>query len=95
LQARGCLACTLPPVDILMPTQKPRGAALPREQPRATQVLKPRRLRSEHGNRSVKRCRMVQDRIRLWKAGVRALVMALCGALHNCRVRLNPWLPMI
>jgi len=37
----------------------------------------------------------VKDRIRLWKEGVRDLVMELCCALHNFRVRLNPWLPMI
>ena len=44
---------------------------------------------------SVKRCRIVKDRIRLWKEGVRDLVMELCCALHNFRVRLHPWLPMI
>jgi len=37
----------------------------------------------------------VKDRIRLWKEGVRDLVMEVCCALHNFRVRLNPWLPMI
>jgi hypothetical protein len=37
----------------------------------------------------------VKDRIRLWKEGVRDLVMELCGALHNFRVRLHPWLPMM
>ena len=54
-----------------------------------------RRLRIEHVNSSVKRCRMVKDRMRLWKQGVRDLVMELCCALHNFRVRLNPWLPMM
>ena len=37
----------------------------------------------------------VQDRIRLWKEGIRDLVMELCCALHNFRVRLTPWQPMI
>jgi hypothetical protein len=36
-------------------------------------------------NSSVKRCRIVKDRIRLWKEGVRDLVMELCCALHNFR----------
>ena len=45
--------------------------------------------------RSVKRCRIVKDRIRLWKGGVRDLVMELCCALHNFRVRLTPWQPMV
>jgi len=95
LQDLGFLAFTLPQVAILMPTKKPRGAELPLEQQRANQAFHQRRRRIEHVNSSVKRCRMVKDRIRLWKEGVRDLVMELCCARHNFRVRLNPWLPMI
>ena len=95
LQDLGFLAFTLPEVAILMPTKKPRGQELTREQQRANQALNQRRLRIEHVNSSVKRCRIVKDRIRLWKAGVRDLVMELCCALHNFRVRLTPWQPMI
>jgi len=95
LQDLGFLSFTLPEVAILMPTKKPRAAELPLEQQRANQALHQRRLRVEHVNSSVKRCRIVKDRIRLWKEGVRDLVMELCCALHNFRVRLNPWLPMI
>jgi hypothetical protein len=43
----------------------------------------------------VKRCRVVKDRIRLWKDGVRDLVMEICCALHTFRVRLTPWQPMV
>jgi len=43
----------------------------------------------------VKRCRIVKDRIRLWKKGIRDLVMERCCALHNFRVRLTPWRPMV
>ncbi len=95
LQDLGFLAFTLPQVEILMPTKKPRGEELTREQQRANQALNQRRLRIEHVNSSVKRCRIVKDRIRLWKQGVRDLVMELCCALHNFRVRLTPWQPMI
>jgi hypothetical protein len=95
LQDLGLLAFTLPQVEILMPTKKPRGQELPPEQQRANQALHHRRLRIEHVNSSVKRCRIVKDRIRLWKEGVRDLVMELCCALHNFRVRLTPWQPMI
>jgi hypothetical protein len=48
-----------------------------------------------HVNSSVKRCRIVKDRIRLWKEGVRDVVMEICCALHNFRVRLTPWQPMV
>jgi hypothetical protein len=69
--------------------------ALAREQQRANQALNQRRLWIDHVNSSVKRCRIVKDRIRLWKEGVRDLVMELCCALHNFRARLTPWQPMI
>jgi DDE superfamily endonuclease len=95
LQDLGFLAFTLPEVEILMPTKKPRGQELTREQQRANQALHQRRRRIEHVNRSVKRCRSVKDRIRLWKQRVRDLVMERCCALHNFRVRLTPWQPMI
>ncbi len=38
---------------------------------------------------------LLKDRMRLWKEGVRELVMELCCALHNFRVRLTPWQPMV
>jgi hypothetical protein len=56
-------------------------------------ALHQRRLRIEHVHGSVKRCRIVKDRIRLWKQGIRDLVMELCCALHNFRVRLTPHIP--
>jgi len=94
-QDLGFLAFTLPEVEILMPTKKPRGQALPREQQRANQALHCRRRRIEQVNSSVQCWRIVKDRIRLWKEGVRDLVMALCGALHHFRVPRPPWQPTI
>jgi hypothetical protein len=90
LQDLGFLAFTLPQVEILMPTKKPCGEELTREQQRANLALHARRVRIEHVNSRVKRCRIVKDRIRRWKEGVRDLVMELCWALHNFRVRLTP-----
>src|SRR5262245_16184506 len=95
LQDLGFLAFTLPEVTILMPTKKPRGQELTLAQQRANQALNQRRLRIEHVNSSVKRCRIVKDRLRLWKQGVRDLVRELGCALHNFRVRLTPWQPMV
>jgi hypothetical protein len=95
LQALGFLAFTLPQVEILMPMKKPQGKELTGEQQLANQALHHRRLRIEHVNSSVKRCRIVKDRLRLWKRGIRDLVMEICCALHNFRVRLTPWQPMV
>ena len=95
VQDLGFLSCTLPQVEILMPTKKPRGQELTVEQHLANQALHQRRLRIEHVHSRVKRCRIVKDRLRLWKKGIGDVVMEICCALHNFRVRLTPWQPMI
>jgi hypothetical protein len=95
LQDLGFLAFTLPQVAILMPTKTPRGQELTRDQHLANQALHHGRRRVEHVNSSVKRCRIIKDRIRLWKQGVRDLMMEICCALHNFRVRVTPWQPMV
>jgi hypothetical protein len=95
LQDLGFLAFTLAQVEIIMPTKKPRGRALTRRQKAANRRIARRRVRLEHVNSSVKRCRIVQDTNRLRKAGVRDLVMEVCCALHNFRLRLAPWQPMV
>jgi hypothetical protein len=95
LQDLGFLAFTLDQVDIIMPTRKPRGRKLTRAQTAANRRIARRRGRIQHVNGSVKRCRIVHDACRLRKAGVRDLVMEICCALHNFRVRLTPWQPMI
>jgi DDE superfamily endonuclease len=95
LQDLGFLAFMLDQVEIIMPTRKPRGRALTRRQKAANRRMARRRVRIEHVNGSVKRCRIVHDTCRLRKAGVRDLIMEVCCALHNFRVRLTPWQPMV
>jgi DDE superfamily endonuclease len=82
-------------VEIIMPTRKPRGRQLTRAQKAANRRIARRRVRIEHVNSSVKRCRIVRDICRLRKAGIQDLVMEVCCALHNFRVRLIPWQPMV
>jgi hypothetical protein len=95
LQDLGFLAFTLDRVEIIMPTRKPRGRQLTRAQKAANRRIARRRVRIEHVNSSVKRCRIVHDICRLRKPGVRDLVMEICCGLHNFRVRLTPWRPLI
>ena len=95
LQDLGFLAFTLPHVEVIMPTKKPRGRKLTRTQKTANRRIARRRVRIEHVNSSVKRCRIVHDTNRLRKAGVRDLVMEVCCALHNFRVRLTPCQSMV
>jgi DDE superfamily endonuclease len=95
LQDLGFLALTLDHVQIIMPTRKPRGRQLTRAQKAANRRIARRRVRIEHVKSRVKRCRIVHDTNRLRKAGVRDRVMEVCCALHNFRVRLIPWEPMV
>ena len=77
MQDLGVLAFTLPQVEIVMPTKTPRGQERTLEQRVANQALTHRRRRLEPVHSRVKRCRLVKDRIRLWKEGVCDLVMAI------------------
>jgi hypothetical protein len=94
LQDLGFLAFTLEGVVIEMPTKKPKGGQLTAEQKAANQALARRRVTIEHVNSSIKRCRIVKETCRLLHSGVRDQVMEICCALHNFRLRLDPWLPM-
>jgi hypothetical protein len=77
----GCLAFTLPQVEMLMPTKQPCGEEGTLAQHVAHQARHQRRLRIAQVHSRGKRWRMVKARRRLWKAGVRDLVMELCCAL--------------
>ena len=96
LQDLGFQGFTLAGVEILQPTKKPRGKELTATQKAVNRELARRRVRIEHVNSSVKRCRMLKETIRMWKDGIRDMVMEIGCALHNLRVRLTPsWTPMV
>jgi hypothetical protein len=95
LQDLGLLACTLTRVEMIMPTKKPQGWKLTQTQKAAKRHIAHRRVHIEHVNSRVKRCRIVHETNRLRKAGVRDRVMEVCSALHNFRVRLTPWQPLV
>jgi len=94
LQDLGFLAFTLERVTIQMPPKKPRGGQLTALEKAANRALGCRRVAIEHVNSSIKRCRILKDVCRLLRHGVRDLVMEICCALHNFRLRLDPWLPI-
>ena len=95
MQDLGFLACTLDGVEIIIPTKKPRGGSLTEAQKAENQQIARRRVRIEHVNSSVKRCRIVKDTIRLFREDARDIVAEISCSLHNFRVRLTPWKPMI
>ncbi len=67
LQDLGFLAFVLNGVESITPYKKPRGGTLTDEQKAFNQQLARRRVRIEHVNSSVKRCRIVKDTIRMFK----------------------------
>ena len=96
LQDVGFQGFMLEGVDIIQPTKKPRGKALTPEPQADNQAIARRRVRIEHVHRSVNRCRILKETIRMWKDGIRDMVMAIGCALHNFRVRFTAsWTPMV
>jgi len=95
LQDLGFLAFQLDGVTSTTPFKKPRGGSLTDEQKAFKMQLARRRVRIEHVNSSVKRCRIVKDTIRLFKEDIRDMVAEICCALHNFRVRITPWKSMV
>jgi len=95
LRGVGCwqdsrlLSFTLPQVEILMPTKKPRGQELTVEQHLTTRPCTPSAAdrACQQQREALSHC---QDRIRLWKQGIRDVVMEICCALHNFRVAPHP-----
>ena len=94
LQDLGFLGFTLEGVLTQTPHRKPRGTPLTIEQQAENRRLASCRVRIEHVNSSVKRCRMLKDRMRLHRIGTRDQVMEIGCGLHNFRLRLQPWLPL-
>ena len=95
LQDLGFLAFQLDRVRSTTPFKKPRGGSLTDQQKAFNQQVARRRVRIEHVNSSVKRCRIVKDTIRLFKEDIRDMVAEICCALHNFRVRITPWKSMV
>lgn len=95
LQDLGFLAFTLDGVTTLTPHKQPRGGSLTDEQKAENRQNSSRRVRIEHVNSSMKRCRIVKDTIRLFKEEVRDSAVEICCALHNFRIRITPWKNMV
>ena len=87
----GFLGYELAGVVHTRPFKKPKGGKLSAEQKEHNRLVAQRRIVAEHVIRSVKRCRMVKDTIRLWKDGLKDMVMEVSCGLHNFRVRTTPW----
>ena len=90
-QDRGFQGFCLQGVTIVQPKKKPRGGELTPPEKATNRRISSIRIRIEHAIGGVKRYRIVKDKIRLLKDGIRDAVMETCCGLHNFRLQYRPW----
>ena len=91
LQDTGFQGFSVPNVEILQPTKKPRGKELTQDQKDRNRNVSKTRIRIEHVVSGVKRYRIVKEKCRNWVKGFTDQVMEIACGLHNLRLRFRPW----
>ena len=90
-QERGCQACCLQDVTIVQPQNTPRGGELTPPEKATKRRISSISIRIEHAMGGVKRDRIVNDKLRLLKDGIRDTIMETCCGVHNFRLQYRPW----
>ena len=90
-QDRGFQGFAVDGVVIIQPKKKPRGGELTIEEKAENRRINRIRVQVEHVISGIKRCRIVKDKLRLWREGIHDMVMETCCGLHNYRLRYRPW----
>jgi DDE superfamily endonuclease len=90
-QDKGFQGFFLPGITIVQPKKTPRGGELTPPEKAMNRHISSIRIRIEHAIGGVKRYRIVKDKIRLLKDGIRDAVMETCCGLHNFRLEYRPW----
>ena len=76
-------------VTVKMPTKKPKGKELTKEQKQENKNISSFRILVEHAIGGVKRCRIVKERFRCTKFDFDDTVMLIACGLHNFRISLK------
>jgi hypothetical protein len=90
-QDRGFQGFVLAGITIVQPKKKPRGGELTPPETATNRRISSIRIRIEQAIGGVKRDRIVKDKIRLLKDGIRDTIMETCCGLHNFRLQYRPW----
>ena len=90
-QEKGFPGFYLPGMTIFQPQKTPRGGELTPPEKATNRRISSISIRIEHAIGGVKRYRIVKDRIRLLKDGIRDTIMETCCGLHNFRLQYRPW----
>jgi DDE superfamily endonuclease len=78
-------------ITIVQPKKTPRGGELTPPEKTANRAISSISIRIEHAIGGVKRYRIVKDKIRLLKDGIRDTIMETCCGRHNFRLQYRPW----
>jgi DDE superfamily endonuclease len=76
---------------IVQPKKKPRGGELTPSEQATNRTISSISIRIAHTIGGMKRYRMVKDKIRLLKDGIRDTIMETCSGLQNFRLQYRPW----
>ena len=76
---------------MIQPKKTPPGGELTPPEKATNRRISSIRIRIEHAIGGVKRDRIVKDKIRLLKDGIRDTVMETCCGLHTFRLQYRPW----
>jgi hypothetical protein len=87
----GFQGCLLTGITSVQPQKKPPGGDLTPPEQATNRAISSISIRLEHAIGGVKRDRMVNDKLRLWKDGMRDLIMETCGGLPHFRLQYRPW----
>ena len=90
-QDKGFQGFALQGITIFQPKKTPRGGELTPPEKATNRWISSIRIRIEHAIGGVKRYRIVKDKIRLLKDGLRDAVMETCCGLHNFRLHYRPF----
>jgi len=90
-QDMGFQGFTVVGAHVKQPTKKSRGGVRTDAQKTENHRIASEKMRIEHAMASVKRCRIVKDKMRYWQDQIRDMVMAIACGLHNLRLRHRPW----
>jgi hypothetical protein len=90
-QDMGVQGFRLTGITIVQPQKNPRGGELTPPETATNRRLSSISLRLDHAIGGVKRERIVKDKIRLFKDGIRDTIMETCGGLHHFRLQYRPW----
>ena len=78
-------------IEVIMPMKKPRGRELTDEEKEHNRQISSVRVRVEHSIGGVKRLRILKEKIRHKKEGLKDQLFLIGCGLHNFRLKFRPW----